>query len=209
MSKGNYIHIYLVSRLYRRNPTAWVSMIRQLEQDRDIMRSCYAPLRAALNFEIRKPGMGQRVLEHRLKKLSRMKHCERIVKLSRGAFSVFQDKFLADLASIESDFVNGQPITNVFEFAGQKLTGGFHAKVTTVSGDVQYLYFYSSQWNEDQRTAFVELLAILGESVYGATRDQIIFVDLQTAEIVRPQRFYKRLRSELEATVSLLVRVRK
>ena len=42
------MHIYVISRVYKKEPTRWESILRESEQSRAIMRKHYAPLRNAI-----------------------------------------------------------------------------------------------------------------------------------------------------------------
>lgn len=203
------IHIFVISKLFRKTAAVWKTHLHQLEQDRDFMRSMYAPLRGAINAEVRKPGLGQRVLERGLESLTRVPNQATIALVSRAAFDLFKSDFLPDLETIEEDFVNGGVGNTRFFFAGHIIEGAFHAKVTTKKREVLFLYFHPSRWDVDQEEAFIELLAIMAEQVYGASRSQVRFIDVREGVVKTPSRSYKRLQKEIAATVEILVKLRK
>lgn len=207
--QGEAIHIYTISRVFRKNAPTWESMLRELERDRNFMRSVYAPVRAGINLEIRSPGRGEAAMERSLRELSNMKHFDTICTVSRAAFAAFRDLVLPQIEAIEEDYVNRPGGTNRFQFGDFELEGSFHAKVRCKSGGVRYIYLHPSQWDGDATAAFVELLTIMGEKVYGATRDEIWFIDLREQKIQVPGKNFKALRKELLATVTHLARLRK
>lgn len=202
------MHIYTISRVFRKHAPAWESVLKQLQKDRALMRSVYAPLRIAVNIEMRSPGRGQAVLDRSLRQLANMRNYESIAKTSRTAFLAFKDLILPQIADIEEDYVNSGATNRKFDYRGFTLEGGFHARVLLKGGGTRFLYVHPSAWPDDQRVAFIELLAIMGEGAYGCQRSDVWFVDLPGLCIRRPGKAFVALRNELVATMRHFERVR-
>ncbi len=203
---GQEIHIYEVGRLFRQGATRWNSYLKEMEESRDFMLAIYAPLRSAINVEMSRPGLGKRILDRGLKKLEGMKNYDSVATTSKSAFEIFKTQILPTLSSIDEDFVNGSATNSSFIFGDHVVKGGFHARVTTKEGEKLLLYFHPSKWSEDHQTAFIELLTVMAENVFGFDRSQVRFVDIREGLVVKPSKTYKAVRKELESTIKLIAR---
>jgi hypothetical protein len=67
-------------------------------------------------------------------------------------------------------------------FGGAELQGQFHLAATDDSGATRYLFLHPSAWDADEVASFVELLAVIGESRHGCSREDVWFVDLSRGE---------------------------
>jgi hypothetical protein len=207
--KKTTLHIYPLSCLFKQNATRWENILKDLESDREAMRSMYAPVRIAANKETREPGKGEPLLEHMLSRMKSTPQLDAIKKYSRAAFKIYCDKIRPRISSLDDDLITGFVRNVSFSFGGITLEGAFHAKVTLKSGKVKYLYIHPSEWPLEQETAFIELLAIMAESAYGASRGEVWFVDLRSGEIKKPRKCFTDLRKELEATIRHYQRVKR
>jgi len=204
--RSDRLHIFVASRLCNQPAQRWESILRQLEEDRNIMRSVYAPLRMAVNKELRDGG-GAPFLDRLLERMERTPNLESIKANSRQALQIFISAVKPHISGFVEDYMTGRTGNVAFSFHGATLEGAFHAKVELRKGGEKLVYVHPSTWGGAEEAAFIELLAIMAEECYGMTRKDIWFLDLKAGVIRRPHPTGVRLRQELAATVRHYLRL--
>jgi len=200
------MHIYVVSRLFGKTPAAWEGTLQQLEKARPVMLAQYAPLRNAVVGELRHTGSGQAILDRGLSGMAATRSQLTIARKSQEAFEDCCGLLKPVVRRVLADYLRPDYAPTPVAFAGELLSGRFHATVEDTGGDARHLYIQAASWSDDETKAFRELLAILAEERHGSPRSAVWFVDLGRGEISRLPAAYKRLRSDLEKTVKLMAR---
>ena len=202
------MHIYVVSRLYKKEPTRWESILHELEQSRAIMSKHYAPLRNGIVSELKNAGSGDKVLRDGIAARDRTGKQQGVLTRSKDALANFIQRIRPKLGALKEHYL-GVPTLPSVPFGGAELEGQFHLAATDDTGTTRYLFLHPSAWDGDEVASFVELLAIIGEGRHGCSREDVWFVNLSHGKIQKPTKSYKRLRTELQKTVSLFDRLQR
>jgi hypothetical protein len=202
------MHIYVVSRLYKKEPTRWESILRELEQSRAIMRKHYAPLRNAIVAELKNAGRGEKVLRDGIAARDQAGKQQAVFTRSKDALANFIQRIRPKLGELKENFLGVSALPPV-PFGGAELEGQFHLAATDETGATRYLFLHPSAWDGDEVASYIELLTTIGEARHGCSREDVWFVNLSQGEIQKPAKSYKRLRAELQKTVSLFDRLQR
>lgn len=206
IGKGGTVHIYAVSRLYNKSPTAWEATLRKLEGAREIMLAQYAPLRHAIRSELLRPGTGDGVLQKQLAKMKDAPSQRAVCDKSRHAFRVFCSTVRPLIVNLVEDYLRTEYHPPSVLYEGIQLEGRFHLKVEDTRGATKLIYLHASEWDDDETRAFIELLTILAEEQHCGSRGMVWFIDLVDGAVQPVPRTYKRVRKELVRTSQLLSR---
>lgn len=204
----NRLSIQVFSRLVNRPAQAWEAVFRELEKSREVMLAMYAPLRSAINHELKYPGSGARRLERMLRNFGSSPSSMTVKQKSRAAFQVFKVELLPSIEKILEDYVDDVSGTKTIPLDGLRLFGSFHFKALMKDGTTKLVYAHASDWDEGQTKVFVELLAMLAEAGYGMSREAVLFLDLNVGKVRTVSSTYKRMREFIRTAAKHFVRIK-
>lgn len=203
------MHIYPISRLYRKQATSWNRMIDDLEKGREIMLSQYIHLRRAAVAELVKPGSGKAILEQGLAGRATTPSQLAIRRKSLAALKVFRSKFVPLLGELRDNFLDDSYRPGPAKFGKYSIEGRFHFSVELDDGTNKFVYLHTSDWDKDETVSFIELLTVIGEDRHDCGREDVWFIDLQAKQIVPPAKSFKRLRGDLQKVIQLADRIQR
>lgn len=198
------MHIYQVSSVFRTGPATWNRILDELERDRRQMLFPYQPLREALVLEMGEPGAGARHLNRCFRAPAKNKSEETTRARSRDGLNRFCTDIRPKLGPLRQNFMSRGAREPMAQWEGFELTGGFHFSAEDLKGTECFLYVHPADWPKERCEAQLELLTILAEQRYAATRKQSWFVDLGAGQIIPPPQRFTKLRNELKQTMRLL-----
>lgn len=215
------MHIIVVSKLYKGDPSAWLRQINELKKEKKSALAVYAPLRNAILEEILRPGTGNKYLMSALRNWKPTPSLAKIRATSERALESFRNDIADEISMLGESFLSRQhPTLQVAFFDpkrhGQgkeqkfyKLEGRFHFSYMDSGGNWNLAFIHCSDWTDERIEGFVELLSIFAEAHYAYDRKQVAFLDLSKSEgrIVRPGKRSKTVRRQLADTLHLLAQI--
>lgn len=199
------MHISVISELYKVSPAKWLAHLQALDEAKSVMVSLYAPLRLAIIAELNTRGAGKKALEKYLEVRGGSKLMRSVATTSRHAFARFVEDALPQIKALDADFLvpSYRPLNVMWE--GFELQGKFHFSYVDVDRKVRFAYVNAAAWGDEKKTAFIELLTIIGEKRYSIKREQVVLIDLVGDQTFRvPKKTHSRIREELKKTLELM-----
>jgi len=202
------MHIYVIASLYKASPAKWLGIIRELQGGKEISLAQYAPLRRAIVAEMERFGTGKSILVQGLSLRKRSPVQETIAVKSKIAFNNFLE-LKPQLGVLKQSYLSRSYNPSPVPWKGGTIEGRFHFSVMSPKNGEKQVYLYASDWPDEKRDAFIELLTIIASIRHSTTREQILFVDLLQSKIIPPKRNYKKMRGDLKQTMELLFEMEK
>jgi len=180
------IHIYPLSRLAGAQAGRWERMLRELEAKEDLLFRYYQPVREGA---VKLAASGGQKRDHIYEELTRQSgqviHSpnQNPIKDNQARFVTFEQAFLPKIRRFKCSLLRA-PQVNGTPFGGLILKGLPHMIVGDRRGRDRFVYLYPSDWDDEDRDAYLELLTIIIEVQYGAAAKDLWCMGLKDGRSV-------------------------
>jgi len=198
------MQISTLSALHGRPVVDWERYLESLDSGQALIPAWYKPMTQACVAAARGSARSSTVLESGLASLPTRPQTPSIVMTSRAAFAHFTTHVVPKLGKFERSLLSDRQLST---WNGYELTGQVHFECQATRATPRYCSVLASAWSAEQLKAHVELLSILCEVRYGASRSEVGLFDLRNGHLHRPGSSYVRLRNQLEKTMRHLQRL--